>query len=397
MIFRQAQPTDSFKIIELYHEVYAGTYPDPMMKDVLKIKQFLETPHHFWFLALEQDSSETILASLLFRYDPDHRLGKVYAGAVTPRAQGRKVMTELMAYGLEVVKSQPQGLDVLYATTRSVHQAAQALVEHFGFFKLGIFPNTHKSAGDYETHTLAVWYRPEAFKERFTFYKMHRGLKNLMDIVEIEMPELLLGLGFIDPTPPTRELKSPETLEIIDATAFVQYRYEQLQKNAALTFEFYPFHLPNCLIVSPDQTIEMFIHFNPDGHCVVIGGKTDDQINYSELLLKMNYMLRDYGARYVELIVRADKPKVLDAILKAKMIPSAFIPAFQLKQGKRWDFVVFSKSFEIFDFQNIKLLGINQKYLEAYFQNWKQIALNPRMMELSSLRVKNATNPEVQG
>ena len=92
-------------------------------------------------------------------------------------------------------------------------------------------------------------------------------------------------------------------------------------------------------------------------------------------------MLRDFGARYIELIIRADKPKIVDSILAAKMIPSALFPAFQIKDNQRYDFVVFSKSYEVFDFQNIKLKGLNQKFLEEYYEAWKRISLNPKMLD----------------
>ena len=91
-------------------------------------------------------------------------------------------------------------------------------------------------------------------------------------------------------------------------------------------------------------------------------------------------ILRDHGIRYIEMLVRADKPKILESILGAKFIPCAFLPAYLYDEGKRFDYLILSRTFEIFDFQNIKLRGVNQKYLEEYFKTWKSIALNPKMI-----------------
>jgi hypothetical protein len=113
---------------------------------------------------------------------------------------------------------------------------------------------------------------------------------------------------------------------------------------------------------------------------VIVGGKMPNTMNFTELFLHSNRLLREAGARYIEVIVRADKPKILESILKAKFIPCGFFPAFQLIGDQRYDFVVFSRSFEIFDFQNVRLKGLNQVYLEEYYKAWKKMSLNPKLL-----------------
>jgi cyclopropane fatty-acyl-phospholipid synthase-like methyltransferase len=121
---------------------------------------------------------------------------------------------------------------------------------------------------------------------------------------------------------------------------------------------------------------------DPDGHSVILGGKVSSNTSYTDLISKVCRILRDGGVRYVEMILRADHPKIVDSILKAKMIPSAVFPGLQYKDGKRLDFIVFSRSFELFDFQNLKLKGINQLYLQEYYLAWKKISLTPKMLDI---------------
>jgi len=263
-----------------------------------------------------------------------------------------------------------------------VHEGAQALLDHFGFKKLGIFPNTHKSAGDYETHSLAAWFAPGAFEKRFTNYQLHEQMAPWFQLVQSEIPEMRLPDATVRPEPPSRELQPPPEMEIVSAPRFARQRYLALQASGEVAFQFLPFHEPNVMVVSADQAVEVFLHFNPDGHCVLIGAKMPDDVDYAGLISKVSLMLRDHGARYIEMILRADKPKIIDSVLRAKMIPSAFFPAFQLKDGQRWDFFVFSRSFEVFDFQNVRLKGHNQRYLEEYFKAWQRIALNPKMLDV---------------
>jgi len=300
---------------------------------------------------------------------------------VRSEMRGQHVMEDLMEWGFDYIQKNTAGLDIIYSTTRTINEAAQSLTEKLGYKKLGIFPNAHKTS-EYETHCLAAIIKPSALEKRHSSYNLHHDLKNLYDIVREEV-------GFEDrvevmvPEQPTKVLISPPELEIIESQKFVSFRYDTLKNNRELEFEFFPFHRPNLVILSPDQGVEIFCHISHvDGHCVVIGGKMPNNINFTDLFLQINKMLRNYGARYIEVIVRADRPKILESIMKAKFIPCALFPAFQTIDNKRYDFFVFSRAFEVFDFHNVSLKGTNMRFLEEYFKIWKKTSLMPKLLNL---------------
>jgi RimJ/RimL family protein N-acetyltransferase len=374
-----ATESDIFQISQLYFDVYEGTYPDPLMKDVSLIKNFINSHQGFWFLA--KDADQNVIASVLACYDQENLIAKAFGAVVRHEYRGQGVMEDLLGYGIEYLKSHtPAGVDVIYSTTRTVNEAAQTLTEKLGFKKLGIFPNAHRT-NDYETHCLAAIITPAALEKRFRNYRLHHNLESLYKVVNSEVP--LGTLDTVVPEAPTKLLMMPGELEVIQSPKFVAFRYETLKSEKKLEFEFFPFHLPNLMIISPDQSIELFCHLSAvDGYCVIIGGKMPGNLNFTELFLKTNRLLRDAGARYIEVIVRADRPKILESILKSKFIPCGFFPAFQLINNQRYDFLVLSRSFEIFDFQNVKLKGLNQVYLEEYFKAWKRTSLNPKLLQL---------------
>ena len=363
--------------MQLYEDAYQGTYSDPTMNHFPLLKTFLETPGNFWFVG-EVDSM--LMASVLIRYDEKNLLAKAYGAVVKPEFRKGGVMETLLSSAMEFVKKNTAGVDVLYATTRTVHEAAQALTERLGFKKLGIFPNSHKTT-DFETHCLTAVYYGDALKKRHTGYKVHHELKGFAELVSQEIPSLE-KFEYIEPEAPSRTFIPAPTLEIIESSHFVRYRYEKLKKNGELQFTFFPFHEPNALLLSPDQSVEIFcFHSRTDGYSVITGGKVPDNMNYMELFNSVANLLRAHEARYVETLIRTDKPKVIESILRAKFIPSAFFPAFQLHEGVRYDYVVMSKTFELFDFQNIHLKGLNQKYLREYFNLWKKTSLNPNLLD----------------
>jgi RimJ/RimL family protein N-acetyltransferase len=378
MNFELARESDIFQISQLYFDVYEGTYPDPLMKDFNLIKTFISSEEGFWFLA--KDESGKVVGSVLANYDLEDKMARAFGAVVRSEYRGHGIMEHLLSYGVDFLKNATPGVEIIYSTTRTVNEAAQTLTEKLGFKKIGIFPNAHRT-NEYETHCLAAIFYSSALNSRFVEYKLHHEISSLYEVVKKEVG--LSELETIVPEKSSRNLSIPSDLEVINSPKFVSYRYATLKDQGLLEFEFFPFHSPNLIIVSPDQRIELFCSLSAaDGHCVIIGGKIPEDLNFTELFLRSNRLLREVGARYIEILVRADKPKILDSVIKAKFIPCAFFPAFQKIKNQRYDFVIFSRSFEIFDFQNVKLKGMNQVYLEEYFKSWKKMSLNPKLLNV---------------
>lgn len=374
-----ASEEDVFQISQLYFDVYQGTYSDPLMKDFNRIRKFIKSEEGFWFIVKDPHSNNEIIASVLAAYDKENRIAKAFGAVVRHEFRGQGIMEELLAFGIRFLREKTQGVDVIYSTTRTVNEAAQTLTEKLGFKKLGVFPNAHRT-DEYETHCLAAIIYDSALEKRNANYRIHHEIASLYEVVQKEVG--LNSLESIIPEKPSKILMSSGELEVIKSPKFVEYRYNYLKNEKGLEFEFFPFHQPNLVIISPDQKIELFCHLGSDGYCVIVGGKMPGNLDFTELFLSSNRLLRDAGARYIEVIVRADRPKILESILKAKFIPCGFFPAFQLVNDKRYDFLVLSRSFEIFDFQNVKLKGMNQVYLEEYFKAWKRMSLNPKLLQI---------------
>lgn len=373
-----ATEEDIFQISQLYFDVYQGTYPDPLMKDFSLMKSFIQSESGFWFLTKNEKGQ--IVGSALAAYDSENLIVKIFGVVVRNECRGQGLMTNLLSFGIDYLRALPSGVDIIYLTTRTVNEAIQTLTEKLGFKKIGIFPNAHRT-NEYETHCLAAIIYPEALEKRNDNYKIHHEIESLYKIVSSEVG--LNELTPLVPDKPSKPLIAPGELEVVKSPKFVSYRYQFLKREKLLEFEFFPFHQPNLMIISPDQSIELFCHLSAvDGYCVIIGGKMPNNMDFSELFLRANQLLKDAGARYIEVIVRADRPKILDSILKAKFIPCGFFPAFQKIGDRRHDFLVFSRSFEIFDFQNVKLKGLNQVYLEEYFKAWKRKSLNPKLLNV---------------
>lgn len=372
---RLAVTDDILKISRLYYQAYGDHYPDPTIKNPHLLQKSLHNPQIFWFVS---EFHGQIIASVVFRYDASNLLAKVYGGVVDDQYRGANLLFKLMRYGMNFLQRYTGGVEVIYATTRTVHQAAQVLTEKLGFRTLGILPNVHKTQ-EYETHCLSALISDEALAKRFIHYKVHAQVARLVQLVKNELA--LPPFTTIDPSPPSRSFRAPALLEIISAEQYVNHRFNHLKQQKQLEFMFYPFLLPNYVLVTPDLSVELFVHISQDdGHCAIIAAKLAADICFSQLLLGSCGLLRSRGVRYVELILTAKYPKVLNSVIAAKFIPCAFFPALQLENGQRYDYYLLSRSFEIFDFKNIQLSGTNLKFLQEYYRFWKEMALNPQLL-----------------
>jgi len=370
--FASAEVSDTAEIIGLYNVSYEGQYPELVFTNYQLLKNEILRRNKKLFVARDMDHN--VVACISFLYDPYNRIAKAGSAVVGKEAQGKNLTRSLIEFGVDDIQSTTKGIALLYITTRTVHRIAQHLTDNMGFKKLGIFPNAHKTK-DYETHVLGGLYFEGAQDHRFSDFKQHPRVMPIYNIAkeECDLPDMEIATDL--------QLKEfydePPVLEFIHATEFVKSSYNNAKKNKEIELGFYPFHEPSTLITSPDGSIQVFANINKiDNQCVIIGFKIDRKVSFTSLFLKVSSMLRDLGVRYIEMIARANRLNIVDKIIQAKFIPCGYVPSFQLDMDKRYDYVVFSKSFEILEFNNIELTGVSNLYLKEYIKTWSEISLS---------------------
>lgn len=369
---RRANLKDMASILQLYSSAYEGTYPDPTFGNVTRLQRAIEKVGTFIYVVV--DDELRVIASILFLYDKENFLAKAGAAVVSPESRGQQLTQQLIRFGIQDLEEKTQGVALLYITARTVHKGAQILTSQMGFKQLGIFPNVHKT-DEYETHALAALFFKDTLSQRYTDFEQHPKVLPLFNIVRenvSNLPQMKEALmwdrkNYFGKVP---------CLEVIEAPEFVKNRMKNLVKRNAVDLAFFPFHTPTILITSPTQNIEVFAYVNDaDKHCVITGCNIDKEVSFTDLFLKVSNILRDRGIRYIEVILRANRLNIIDKVTKAKFLPCGYVPSFQLEGEKRYDYVVFSRSYEILDFQNIQLTGSNQKYLKNYINLWEETFL----------------------
>ncbi len=370
---RLATPQDATGITVLYQLVYGGNYTNRLMRDTVLLTKFLEDAANVWVIAEDQGQ---IVGSVVYESDKLHRLARAFGGAVMATYRGCRILERAMVYAQEHLTNTLGLVDVIYATTRTSTPAPQIVTEHLGYKKLGIFPNVHKT-DVYETHCLTAFFTTEALWARFQDFRLHPAIMNLYEIVRTECTLARLTPAN-DGDLTLNDYPDSIQLELIQAERFARCRFEGQRDKDLLHAHFYPFHSPNIVISSPCQTVEIFVYKSEvDDHCVIMGVKKPREYDFTNILEQSVKLLNTIGVRYLEILVRADKAKTIERVLRARFLPCAYFPAFQLNNNHRYDFVVLSRTFEILDFRHLKLAGKNRIYLEEYIRNIQEQFLKP--------------------
>lgn len=373
---RNAKPEDMRRIQVLYGDVYGPNYPMPVIFDKFKMRRAIESDRYCWLVA---ECQGRIVASLIYEVDPSQRISKAFGAVVSKEFRKQNLANTMMETILrELTKNRI--VDTVYATTRTVTTAPQQLTETLGFVKLGIFPNVHK-VFEYETHCLAAYFVPEALKNRRTppalihemapFYRLVHDKVNIGKAV------------FRPPSPALREkTKNPAkeqsllSFETISAPSFIKNRFAKARNSGVFANNYVPFHDPNLMLITPDQSTEVFLNYGAtDRYSVIMGGKSEIK-DFSLILNSVAKTLNNMGVSYIELLVDAYSPDLQWQALHARFLPSAYFPAFRKVGDKRWDYIVFSRSFEMLDFRNVKIMSTYRNFLKEYMKIWQALYID---------------------
>jgi len=365
IILRRATLEDKKELIALYCSIYGNDYPLEIITDDLVLTRCITDDDYFWPVIT---CDGKIYGSVIFECSTIHRLSKVFGAVIHPQWQGYDLMRKAIVAGLDYLADTGSPVDVVYATTRTVSPAPEKLVRRIGFKTLGIFPNVRKVRA-FETHGFNIYFRkgvlarriirPKLIPEVAAFFNIAKDICEFSDMACIEPYEL--------PAPEPFDLD----FSIYDNREQIVSRFNDLYEQGKLKFSFFPFHEPDILLKSKDGNTELFLYHNEnDNYCAIIGLRTD-RIDICGLLQQACIKAAALGLKYIELLVSAmDTVKQKQAV-DAHFVPSAYFPAAKLMaDGKRMDYLCFSRSYETLDFTSIKLSGDGQRFLEAFTKCW---------------------------
>ena len=366
---RLARLQDMRRIQMLYAEVYGGSYSIPIVTDQAKMRSAIENDDYYWMVA---ECEGRVIGSLVYAVDLLYRNSKAFGAVVSQEYRKHDLAYMMMKLVLDDITRNKDLVDLVYATTRTANHAPQKLTESLGFIKLGIFPNSNRLQYN-ETHCLTGYFTEKAMQRRRRTPLIIPELAPFYDIVrkqvKLEDPEIRDVKGEYS----DHRVKIPLlNFEAITAPEFVKNRWKKTVSNSFFEHTFMPFHEPNLILITPDQGTEVYLTFNQkDKYSVVVGGVTNEK-SFAVVLESIAQAVNQMDMAYVEVIIDAYAPEAQRDALDARFIPSAYFPCGKRMEDQRYDTVVFSRTFDILDFRNVKIISHYKDFLNEYLKLWRE-------------------------
>lgn len=364
---RLAAVKDIRRIQMLYAEVYGGSYSIPIVNDKEAMRNAIESDSYYWVVG---DHGGRIVGSLVYAIDLEAGNSKAFGAVVSEEYRKLELAHTMMKSVLNNITSKRKMVDMVYATTRTTNPAPQKLTENLGFIKLGVFPNTHK-VKDNETHCLTGYFTPRALEQR---KKVPALIPEVVPFYDIVCKQIDLGESTTEEPNGiySGNVKIIPVLEFENITApeFIKRRYKETKHNSFFEHIVMPFHEPNLLLITPDQKTEVYVAVNKkDKYSAIMGGVTQES-SFAVILESVARHLKDLGISYVEVVMEAYSPVLQREALDARFIPTAYFPCAKKVKDTRYDCIAFSRTFEILDFRNVKLISYYKNFLEEIFKLW---------------------------
>ena len=356
-------------IRSLYFDTYGDRYALPEVADDERSREVVMGHNWFWLIA---ECEGEVVASLIFGREPEHHLGKSFAGVVSSTFRGQKTMHRMLTEGLSRLLYEGDTFDLAYAVVRTfVTPAFHRDLLKLGFIDVGVFPNVRK-VRRYETHGLKLCIAPRALERRRKEPVLIPQAESLYNITRERF-----GL---EPARIAREAVR-EMREHIDlrvelapvaeagVNGVTRSRIQMLRRSSrSLRFGFFPFHEPNQILSDPTGQVRVFLsHQETDGHSSILGVNPGPYEPVSVLNSVAEYC-EDRGAVYLELLVSAYEPRLQAAAYLAGFLPCAYFVGAELRGQQRQDVIVTSRTFVPLHFEGLRLTESAKPYLLDYFK-----------------------------
>ncbi|MCX8173392.1 MAG: hypothetical protein N3F63_02120 [Thermoplasmata archaeon] len=376
-LLRHALEEDWEQIRNLYTPEDMGSFSVPEAANRTAFLTTISSQNYFWAVCINMGNGK-MEGSTIVQIDHENRIGRIIGLVVDNDALIGIVIYKLTEFARIALTERENILDSFYMELRTCIPGVDFEHQDLATKIFGIYPNL-KKVSDYETLLLLVFFSPSVKERRYPGIKaLPPEVRQLYSAAasNLHLPDVpeVAESGFI---PAVAEEKQPQKIgfEPITAKMFIQRRFAQRKKTGATNVRYFSFFEPDLLLISDDGTTEVFVYFNRESrYCMLIAENMKRNI-YERYLEEVCNTMLVLGARYVEIMLPADDTELLFRALRARFIPSAYYPCMHPENGFLKDYVVFSRTFEAFDFNKIRLTGKAKEYLEHYIKVWSKFYL----------------------
>jgi hypothetical protein len=164
-VLELAKPEDAAKIVNIYEEIYDGTYPYKEMEDPNVVQTLIEDPSIRWILFLDPSTDE-IAGCVTLVHDLFNKRGYVRGFMVREKFRGKLDTVKAMLGSMLGTYDDFKGKAFSwYVENRTAHTSSQYPMYRCGLHPIGFYPNKDVFFNAIESDLMQIAYDERAFTE----------------------------------------------------------------------------------------------------------------------------------------------------------------------------------------------------------------------------------------
>ncbi|MFX1410426.1 MAG: hypothetical protein ACFFA6_08735 [Promethearchaeota archaeon] len=176
-ILRLARPEDAKDIVEIYKDLYDGTYPYKEMEDLNEVQKMIRDPSIQWIIY--QDPSYYTVGCITFVLDFDNKRGYIRGFMLKKKYQGYIDITKAMIGSMiGMCHKYKNEIYVWYVENRTAHAKSQYSMRVCGIAPIGFYPNKDIFLGEVESDLMQILYDERALR----VYRSKKVPKILLEV-----------------------------------------------------------------------------------------------------------------------------------------------------------------------------------------------------------------------
>jgi hypothetical protein len=312
-IIRYAKVEDAIEIVQIYKDLYEGTYPYKEMEDVIEVRKMITNDTHKFLIF--QNSFGTTAGCITFVLNFDQRIGYIRGFMVKKSFQGRLDTTKAMMGSLFSILSQFQNkISRWYVENRTAHSKSQYPMACCGLSPIAFFPNKDIFKGKIESDLMQILYDSHALKE-------NRSKK-----IPILIPETIPLFRYIA-NRYELDLKYEKTKNCINLN---QEKINYLRNRIEIQKEKDKFGYEEFIIsLEGTRSFLKFLYTPQVQNCEKMSYYVENKEEFAVLMDVLLVFMRNRGVRYAEIFGSAYKPYIQQILGDLGFYPRGYIPSWE--------------------------------------------------------------------
>ncbi len=327
-ILQLATPEDAHEIVDIYLDIYNGTYPYKEMENVIEVKKMIESSDFRWLL-FKTPFNERTIGCFTYQLDFKKKRGYMRGFNVKKSYQGKLDSVKAVIGSMIGVWTEYRNkIKLWYCENRTAHAKSQYLSNVCGIKPIAFLPNKDIFNKSIESDIMHIAYEYSTLDE-LRSPKVPKVISEVRSFFNYSNERY--GLGYfeeLNPRLPLRLSNSSLGKQQIDTSTY----------NQKCGYKRIKFSLHN------KESYFKFLYNSKAKNFEKTEYKVSNQEELYLFLWKWLEFIKKYNVRYAESFVSAYEPEYQKLFLKFGFFPRGYIPAWNYnnKTGKFEDSIIFN-------------------------------------------------------